>query len=145
MSALVNNNQVAAGNNNAGGLARWDAVTDANSIKFIMPRFKGSRNRGVKRVRQNGTQGIIGKDSGIWVFRFVTIAQYDVLKDTYEGLITAKLPLEVATYANYNAVMVVPDEEELEFRPSVTSKQWGSAPWPAYGPVEVIVRKLEAL
>lgn len=145
MSTLTNNNQVADGNNNAAGLALWSAVTDANSIAFVMPRFKGTRNRGVKRVRLNSTQGIIGKDSGRLVFAAITIAQYKVLIDTYEGLVTLKIPLDSSTYANYNAVMVVPDEEELDYRPRINSRAWGSASWPGYLGVEVIVRKLEAL
>lgn len=145
MSTLVNNNQVADGNDNAGALARWDATNDANSIPFAMPRFKGTRNRGVKRNRLNGTQGIVGFSSGRLIFTAVTLAQYDYLKDTLEGLVTLKIPLENSTYANYNAVMVVPDEEELEYRKRIGHHAWGSAPWPGYGPIEVIVRKLEAL
>lgn len=145
MATLANNNQVADGNNNAGGLARWDAVTDGNSIPFVMPRFKGSRNRGVKRNRQDGTQAHIGKDSGVLLFTAVTLSQYDLLKDTYEGLVTLKIPLEDSTYANYNAVLIVPDEEELEYHPGIGFIQWGTVRWPGYGPVPVTVRKLEAL
>ena len=145
MSSLTNNNQVADGNNNAGGLARWDAVLDTNNIPFVMPRFKGTRNRGVRRDRLDSTQGIVGYSSGILVFTAMTLDQYDLLKDTYEGLVTVKVPLEARTYANYNAVMVVPDEDTLEYRRLIGHTAWGSAPWAGYGPVEVIVRKLESL
>jgi hypothetical protein len=145
MTTLTAQHQLADGNNNAGGLQLFTAITDSNSVPFPMPSMKGSRNRGVKRVRLDGTQGIVGKDSVILTFGGLTLAQYDLLKDTYEGLITIRLPLEVVTYANYNAVMVVPDEADLEYRRGIRYPTWLGQTWSGYGPVPVVIRKLEAL
>jgi hypothetical protein len=145
MSTLTANHQLADGNDNAAGLTAFPSITDANSVPFVMPRFKGSRNRGVKRVRLDGTQGIIGYDRGVWFFTGMTLAQYDLLKDTYEGLVTVKIPLEASTYANFNAILIVPDESGLEYAKAVSSQVWDNQQWPGYSDVEITLRKLEAL
>jgi hypothetical protein len=145
MSTLTANHQLADGNDNAGGLTLLTAITDSNSVPFPMPRFKGSRNRGIKRARLDGTQGIVGFSSAVWFFTALTLGQYDLLKDTYEGLVTVKIPLEASTYANFNAVMVVPDEADLTYVRGIRYPTWLGATWSGYRDVAVILRKLEAL
>jgi hypothetical protein len=144
MATITPNYQLAAGNNNAGGLTALTSITDTNSVPFVMPRGKGSRNRGVKRDRLNSTQATVGKDSITWLFTAMTLDQYNLLLTTYEGLVTVKISLTSTTYANYNAVMVVPDEEDLEYVRWINFLNWGAGN-PGYRDVEVLLRKLEAL
>ena len=56
MPIITPNYQIAAGNNNAGGLVRIDALSDANGVRFVMPRGVMNRNRGLRRFRLNETK-----------------------------------------------------------------------------------------
>jgi len=147
MTRIVPNYQLAAGNNNAGGLTALTSITDSNSIPFIMPRGKGSRNRGVKRDRLNATQATSGFDSLVWNFTAITLDQYNLLLSTYEGLVTVKISLTSTSFANYNAVMVVPDEDELTYVKTINLLAWAGLGviGPGYRDVPITLRKLEAL
>ena len=115
MPIITPNYQIAAGNNNAGGLVRIDALSDANGVRFVMPRGVMNRNRGLRRFRLNNTAARVGKDSTFWISGGMTVMQYAYVLATYEGLVTVKLALTGVTFANYNATLWMPDEEELEY------------------------------
>ena len=144
MAPVIPNYQLAAGNNNAGALAVWTAIADANSVPFVMPQGKGSRNRGVKRVRLNSTEASVGFNSFTLSFTAITLAQYALLIATYEGLVTVKIALSGTTFANFNAVLIVPDESELTYSRLISHPKW-SGGWPGYRNVPIRLRKLEAL
>ena len=145
MAKIYPNYQLADGNDNAGALAAFTSITDSNSIPFVMPRGKGSRNRGVRRDRLNGTQARVGKDSISLMFTAMTLEQYNLLLATYEGLVTVKIALTGTTFANYNAVMVCPDEEELTYVRNMSYPFWSDYKGPGYRDVPITLRKLEAL
>jgi len=106
--------KLAAGHNNAGGLVAITSITDGTHA-FVEPFGIGNFGRGIPRTRCNGTRGFAGAQSSAWVFSFITLAQWGVLRNTYEGLVTVRLALGSTTFANYNAVMVVPEISELTF------------------------------
>ena len=114
MAYLTNNNQIAAGNDNAGGLALVTTLTDTNSIYFQEPeQWLRNQSRGIRVYRSNGT---VARQGHNWVHWFspVLLAQWEYLKDTYEGLVTIKTSFHSETFANYNAVLTLPDFNELD-------------------------------
>ena len=145
MPKIWPNYQLAAGNNNAAGLTAFTSITDTNSIPFVMPQGKGSRTRGTKRVRLNGTEGQVGFDSFTLLFTAMTLDQYALLLSTYEGLVTVKISLTSTTFANYNAVLVVPDEAELTYVRVINYYKWNGYQGGGYRDVSLLLRKLEAL
>lgn len=145
MAKIIPNYQLADGNDNAVGLTAFPEITDANGVPFLMPRGKGSRNRGVRRDRLDCTQARVGKDSIQIFFTAMTLEQYHLLLGTYEGLVTVKISLTTNAFANYNAVMVCPDEEELTYVRHMSYMYWDDYKGPGYRDVPITLRKLEAL
>lgn len=142
--SIVPNTQIAAGHNNAAGLARWDAITDANSVPFHMPQQLPFRIRGQVRYRLNGSVARVGQNSTAFLFSYMTVAQLALIYSTYEGLMTVKIALTSTTYANYNCTVIAPDEDELTFhRSAVRQDGYTFAPW--YENVRLEVHDLEAL
>lgn len=113
--SIIPNYQIAAGHNNAGGLTLITSLTDANGVKFLMPRGLPHRVRGERRFRLDGTVARVGTNTTRWVSAGMTLAQYALVLSTYEGLVTVKLALTSTTFANYNATLWMPDENELEY------------------------------
>jgi hypothetical protein len=147
--ATTPNHQIAAGNNNAGGLVSINALTDSNSVKFFMPRGLPFRVRGQVRTRLDGTTGRIGFNSIRWVSAAMTINQLATVYSTYEGLVTIRTGLTSQTFANYNAVLRMPDEEELEYIPNISRMGLQTGATGGLGPGYINVPwyfiKLEAL
>jgi len=115
MAYLTNNNQIAVGNNNAAGLALVTTLSDANAISFKEPtEWLRKQSRGQRVYRSNGT---VARQGHNWVHwgSPVLLAQWEYLKATYEGLVTIKTSFHSETFANYNAVLTLPDFNELDF------------------------------
>jgi hypothetical protein len=106
--------KLAAGHNNAAGLVAITSITDGTHA-FVEPFGIGNFTRGIPRSRCNGTRGFAGAQASAWVFSFITLAQWNTLKTTYEGLVTVRLALGTTTFANYNASLILPDISELTF------------------------------
>jgi len=114
MAYLANNNQIAAGNDNAGGLALVTTLSDANAIVFQEPtQWLHNQSRGIRVTRANSTVARQGRNWVHW-FSPVLLAQYEYLKDTYEGLVTIKTSFHSETFVNYNATLTLPDFNELD-------------------------------
>lgn len=114
MAYLTTNYQIAVGNNNAAGLALVTSLSDTNSISFQeIQHSLREQSRGLRVYRANGTAGRQGHDWVHW-YSPVLLAQYEYLKDTYEGLVTVKTAFYSETFANYNAVLTLPDFNELD-------------------------------
>lgn len=149
MAQIIPDYQLAAGNDNDGGLTLLTSITDANGIAFVMPRGLPGRLRGERRIRLDSTDGRIGFSSTQWEFSAITVAQYSLLLGTYEGLVTIRIALSGTTFANYNAVLSMPDERDLTYIPNLLrlGKQIGSIGGlgPGYSDVICSLRKLEAL
>jgi hypothetical protein len=145
MATITPDNQIAANHNNAAGLQRWDAVTDANGVKFLMPKNWPYRSRGQRRFRLNGTTGFLGLDATRLLFGAMTLSQYAYILSTYEGLVTVRIPFTSTSYTNYNAVLTMPDENDLEFvyfNGSMYTNNWTG---PGYINVIATISSLEAL
>lgn len=119
MPAITPDYQIAAGNNNAGGLTLITSITDANSVPLLMPRGLPHRVRGERRFRVDGTTGRVGQSSTHWTSKGLLVAQYRLIIDTYEGAnngqVTIRIALSQVTFANYNATLWMPDEDDLEY------------------------------
>lgn len=107
--------KIAAGYNNAGGLTLIQNLTDSNGAYFMSPRGIPYRTRGEPRVRLDGTIARVGDDSTQWYFKGMTVGQYWLLINTYEGKVTISTTVTSTTFANYNAILDVPDERDLEY------------------------------
>lgn len=120
MTIIIPDNQIAAGNNNAGGLTLVTSIQDSDSVNFMQVQSLPFRKRGERRYNLDGTVSFIGTESVEWLSSAMTVAQYDYILDTYEGLVTIRHPNRTVTsgvyvFANYNAVLTMPDEVDMEF------------------------------
>jgi hypothetical protein len=113
MPYLTTNYQIAAGNDNAGGLALVTTLSDGNGVYFKEPQGLDKQSRGLRVYRANGTVARQGHNWVYWTSP-VLLAQYEYLKDNYEGLVTIKTAFHSETFANYNAVLTLPDFGELD-------------------------------
>ena len=120
MATVIPDYQIASGHNQAGSLTLITSLTDANSVPFVMPKGKGSRTRGELRFRLDGSAGRVGKDGYSLTSTIMTIDQYKLLLDSYEGLVTVRIPLTSTSFANYNATLWFDDEDSLSYIPNVT-------------------------
>lgn len=145
MASITPDTQIAAGNNNAGGLALISTLTDSNGIKFVMPRALPGQRRGVRRKQLNGVTTFIGNNSVVMISSVMTVLQYQVTLDTYEGLITIRLALDGITYADYNAALTMPDEADLTYIPNITRILNQGDCGPGYSAVDWTVTDLAAL
>lgn len=121
------NIQIAVGNDNAAGLSAFETVlasydTFRTSHPGLAPLTWGQYNPGQYRVRGDGTVFLAGTPSIEWIVGIMTRAQLRGLMDDYcaggySGKVTIKDRLDDATtYANYNAVMILPKLTELQTR-----------------------------
>jgi hypothetical protein len=151
MAQIIPDHQIAAGNNNAAGLAKFTAINDSNGIAFVMPRGLPTRTRGELRFRVDGTAARVGKNSYEWRFSVMTLDQYSTMLSTYgadsatNGLITARIAFTSTSFANYNAVLRMPDESELEYIPNIVRLNLKSDIGPGYKDVIAFLTRLEAL
>jgi hypothetical protein len=119
MTCFAMDYQIAPNHNNVLGLTLITNLVDANSVPFIAPRGFVSSTRGERRVASNGTSKHAGFISQTWLFGYLTVAQYEYLKNTYEegaigkGLVTIRTSLNGITYANYNAILYLPSIDSL--------------------------------
>lgn len=115
------NIQIAVGNNNTAGLVAWESLT-ADSVSFLPVRQFGTYDIGERKTRLNGRPYFAGDSKVQFLAGAITLAQYYYLKTTYcaggySGLVTINVRLDdPATYADYNAVMILAKESELTYR-----------------------------
>lgn len=111
--------KIAAGNNNAAGLVAIESITPSSDRPFYAPQSYGSYSPGEARVRADGTVTFSGFAAVEWRFSVLTLRQFAYLQDTYcaggwSGLVTIRTRTDdPATYANYNAVMVLPTFDDV--------------------------------
>lgn len=145
MAQIIPDYQIAAGNNNAGGLTLVTSLTDSNSVNFVMPRGLPFRTRGDLRFRVDGTAGRVGKNSTQWISSVMTVDQYATVLSTYEGLVTIRIALTSFSFANYNAVLRMPDEIDLEYIPGIVRMNLTGNVGAGYQQVPWFFTRLEAL
>lgn len=109
------NNQIAAGNNNTGGLVAWESITPTSDKPFLAPVLFGKLVGGETAIRADGSVYKRGYPVVFGEFGAITQAQVFYLYNTfcgggYSGPITAKLRLlDPNTYVSINATLVLPD------------------------------------
>lgn len=111
--------RIAAGNNNAAGLVNIESITPTSDKPFSAPNNFGQFDPGQFRIRADGKVYVAGFGVASWVFSAMTKAQYRYLMETYcnnsySGLVTIRTRTDDPdTYANYNAVMILPKLPEM--------------------------------
>lgn len=116
--------QIAVGNNNTAGLVAWEGLV-ADSIYFYPIRSYGTYDTGDIKTRLTGVPYFAGVDTLAFITTALTIAQFYYLKTTYcaggySGLVTIKARLDnPSVYANLNATIILPKENDMEYRGAV--------------------------
>lgn len=136
---------IAAGHNNAGGLTVFTSLTDTNSVTFVMPRAIGYRTEGQLKITTNGAPAYDGYDSVDLEFTALLVAQYELLRDTYTGLVTVRLALDGATHANYNASAWIDEKTAGQYGYAQGSSYTPNILGPALRGIRLHCIKLEAL
>lgn len=114
--------QLAAGYNNAAGLANIENITPSGDYRaFTVPDGFASYSPGQSKQRADGLVYTTGYPTVTWRFGGLTRKQYIYLRDTYcndglSGKVTVRTLKEDGTYGNFNAVMIVPQLPELSRR-----------------------------
>lgn len=104
---------IAAGHNNAGGLALITALS-ASSIPFVGVVSIGDNAKGELRVKANSAPSYSGFKSIKWQSSLLWLPQFAYLRSTFEGPVTIKSPFEGVTWANYNAYLTIGNMDEYE-------------------------------
>lgn len=122
---VLSDARIAAGHNNVAGLALVSSLV-ASGIPFVEPLEypADSYGRGTPRVMTTGVRRFEGYPVRRWVSGLLWLPQYDMLRTTYEGLVTVRTRLYGTGYANYNAVLWLPEMDELEV---VNESRYGQA------------------
>lgn len=114
---------IAAGHDNAIGLVNIEAIKPTGDKFFVPPEAYSSFDDGVLRMRADGTRYTTGRKSFTWPFKVWTVAQYRYLMTTYttggnsySGPVTVKTRAPGGTYANYNAILLLPELPDLARR-----------------------------
>lgn len=102
-------------------LTAIEAITPSGDRPFLPVRSYGTYDIGDRRTRLNGRPYFAGVSSVQFISEVMTIAQFKYLKTTYcaggySGLVTINVRLDdPATYAEYDATLILPKENELEY------------------------------
>ncbi len=107
--------QIAVGHNNAGGLATLEGITPSGDIYAFQPfQVYPNYSAGEFAIRADGLLYVRGYPFQEWRFALMSWVQFRYLQTTYcnggyAGEVTIRTRLEdPTTYANYNAVMRLP-------------------------------------
>ncbi len=112
MAYLTTDYQIASGHNNAGSLTAITSLS-VSSIAFTEPHGLPFSNRGNRITLSNGAPSRVGRPRMYWVSDML-VAQYWYLVNNYEGLVTIRTPYGGTTWANYNAILTLPDPDEMQ-------------------------------
>jgi hypothetical protein len=145
MPAFTPEYSIAAGHNNAAGLTEFSSLTDTNGVKLVMPRAIPYRIEGQLKISTNGVPSYDGYDSQDFEFRVLLVAQYELLRDTYTGLVTIRTALDGATFANYNASAWIDEKTAGQYGYAQGSSYTPNVLGPALREIRLHCIKLEAL
>lgn len=114
---------LAYGNNNAASLQSIESITPSGDRGFVAVQGYSSYDEGIVNVRQDGLIYISGYPTAAWVFSALTRKQYQYLQSNYtvggtslSGYVTVRTRKEDGTFANFNAVLLLPKLPELNRR-----------------------------
>lgn len=114
------NYQIAAGWNAAGSLANIETAFPKYQNKPLIVRARRF-NEGIKRIRGDKQRSTSGFQSFVWFCKVLSVAQWNYFQDnyssggsSYSGKVTVRTRKSDDTYANFNAVMHLPDPSEMD-------------------------------
>lgn len=146
MASITPNHQIAAGNNNAAGLTAFNALIDSNGVKFVFPRAVPYHEAGLLVIGANGAPAYDGFAKQDFEFRIMTVAQYELLKGTYTGLVTVKTSINGSTFANFNATAWIDPKPNGEYIPRANVTMYDpDFTGPCYLGIRLHLLRLEAL
>jgi hypothetical protein len=130
--------KIAAGWNNAGSLTNIGAVVPSSNIRFFEPVARPSWNPGTIKIRLDALTYVAGYPSQVWLFQFMTFAQYAHFRTTwcggaYSGKVTIRTRYQNANYFNANAIAILPVPDSFQ------------ATGQGYQNVSVLMRKIIAI
>lgn len=107
---------IAAAYNNASGLKRIETIIPSGESKAFPPvNAYSAYNPGTLRLRADGLAYITGYASTEWRFSYLSVVHYRYLISTYStggnsyaGKVTIRTRIADGTFANYNAIMLLP-------------------------------------
>lgn len=112
---------IAAGWNNTTGLRNIESLTPSGDKPFRTPNAYSAFNPGTLRLRADGIAYVEGFPSTAWLLDVLTRKQYQFLMTTYStggnsysGKVTIRTMTPSGSYANYNAIMLLPIMPELD-------------------------------
>jgi len=143
MAFVTTNYQLASENDNAGGLTAVTSITDGTNV-FAEPQGLFDITRGESVIQSNGVAGFRGYPSLTWISN-MTVKQYWYLVDNYEGLVTIKTAYGGLTWANYNAVLTLPDPAQMTRTVFLASSHAAAFVGPGFLNVRWAFTRLEAL
>ena len=123
MPELTVETKIAAGNNNAAGLALVSSLS-ASGIPFLEPLSISKQSRGELRVKANGVPDYSGFKSLQWTSGLLWLPQWAYLRANFEGPVTIRCPFEGTTWSNFNGVLTLGNLEDYEL---VNETQYGWA------------------
>lgn len=112
---------IAAGWNSANLLKNIESIIPAGDRAFCAPNAYSAYNPGTLRLRADGVAYVEGFPSVTWMMAILTRKQYQYLMTTYStggnsysGKVTIRTMTPSGSYANYNAIMLLPIMPELD-------------------------------
>jgi hypothetical protein len=114
--------KIAAGYDNEAELQNVEYVIPGYSDRIsFYPRGRGNFDEGIMRTRSDGSVYFTGYQSFTWPLDFLSYSQWIYLQTNYcsggtglSGKVTVSTRLPNGTYANYNAVMILPKLKEAD-------------------------------
>lgn len=119
MAETFQDNKIASNWNNAGGLVNIETIV-VSGIRFPAPDDLNDYSTGVPFVNGEGITFFNGYPSSTWIMGMITWDQYwyiykIILSNKFSGKVTVRTrTVEVATYANYNAILTIDTPSELD-------------------------------
>lgn len=144
MTYLTTNYQIAAGHDNAAGLALITSLSDSDGNAFAEPTALPNVGRGSLLTLIGGKSGY----QGFGTMRLsspMLYSQYLYLVNNFEGFVTVKIPYMSLTWSNFNAVLQLPAPEEMSYTTFAASDHTLDFTGPGFTAVEWRLTRLEAL
>ena len=111
--------------------AGWDATGSFQNVEDDLPTYdggypvlvqgRGMYSPGTIKVRADKLREVVGFASFTWLLAALTVAQYDHIQsnyttggNSYSGAVTVRTRSNDDSYANFNAVLYLPPQSELE-------------------------------
>lgn len=122
MPETFQNNQIAAGHNNAAGLANIETLVDSAGRYFNPVKDLLNYSPGLPLIRGDGIVIYTGQISFTWETNLLWLEQWNylyatLLSNSTSGLVTVKTrQYTTNTYANYNATLSIGAPNELQYK-----------------------------